>query len=445
MRPETQYADSHGLSIAYQVMGDGDIDVIVAPGMISHVELHHDFPGYTHFLRRMSEFARVITFDKRGQGLSDALYGTPTLEERMDDLLSVMDAAGSDRAAIFGFSEGGPLAFLTAATHPDRVSRIATFGAYAKACGSDTYPHMLTAEERRHNLTHWLDDWGRGGGNALSILCPELADDPVMRRLYSRIERYSSTPSAMRRYFEVNFGIDVTDILSAVRVPCLIMHREDDLQVPPSAGHHLVGTLPDARYVDCGSGGHLYWVGDVETALSELRNFLAGGGQGTGSSDRVLATLLFTDIVGSTAMLGRLGDAVWKDIVDRHDQICAETVALNRGRLIKHTGDGILATFDGPGRGVDCAQHLVERLSSLGISIRAGLHTGEIDLRGDDVAGANVHIAARIMDLAEANQVLVSRTVADLMTGTRSVTFAPAGTHTLKGVDKPVEIVAAGR
>jgi class 3 adenylate cyclase/predicted alpha/beta hydrolase len=441
--PVTRYADSHGLSIAYQVMGAGAFDIVIAPGMISHVELYHDFPGYTRYLRRLGEFARVITFDKRGQGLSEALHGTPSLEERMDDLLAVMDAAESDRAAIFGYSEGGPLAFLTAATHPGRVSHIVTFGSYAKACASDDYPHMFSKERRRANMWNWLDDWGQGGGRALSVLSPELADDDAMKNMFARIERYSSTPSAMRRYFEVNFRIDVLDVLPAVRAPCLVLHRADDNQVPASASRHLADTLVNAEYFDCGAGGHHYWAGDIEPSLSRIRAFLTGSAPATAAaSQRVLATVLFTDIVGSTEMLERLGDGVWRDLLDRHDQTCSEHLALYRGRLVKHTGDGMMATFDGPGRAVECAAQLVKKLAALGLRIRAGLHTGEIEIRGDDIGGASVHLAARIMDRAGPGQVLASRTVADLMIGNLDVAFETTGRHRLKGLAQDVEILA---
>ena len=385
--PQTRYADSHGLSIAYQTMGEGALDIVIAPGLISHVELYHDFPGYTRYLRRLTEFGRVITFDKRGQGLSDALHGTPTLEERMDDLLAVMDAAGSEKAAIFGFSEGG--------------------------------------------------------GRALSILSPELADDDAMKKMFARIERYASTPSAMRKYFEVNFGIDVLDILPAVRTPSLILHREDDRQVPVQAGRHLASTLQDAVYQDAGTGGHHYWIGEIEPSLSCIRAFLTGDAPQPVLSDRVLATVLMTDIVGSTEMVERLGDDVWRDMLDRHDRAVADLVALYRGRVVKFTGDGLLAVFDGPGRAVECAAQLVKKLESLGLPVRAGLHTGEIELRGDDIGGSSVHLAARIMSLSDAGEVKVSKTVADLMIGNLDVTFETAGLHRLKGFSSEMEILRA--
>ncbi|MGI9373967.1 MAG: alpha/beta fold hydrolase, partial [Hyphomicrobiales bacterium] len=321
---ETRYAESHGLSIAYQLLGEGDLDLIIAPGLISHVELYHDFPGYTRYLRRLGEFARVIVFDKRGQGLSDAMHGTPTLEERMDDLVAVLDAVKSERAAIFGFSEGAALAFLVAATYPHRVSHLITFGGYAKACASENYPNMFTEEVRRKNLTAWVDDWGRAGGIALSTLAPELANEEIMRRMFARIERYSSAPSAMRRYFELNFQIDVLDVIPAVRTPTLLLHREDDNQAPAAASKQLEEILNDARYEDCGKGGHLYWVGDTEVQIGLIKQFLTGQRVKDVNPDRALATILFTDIVGSTDLIEKLGDGVWRGLIDRHDAISQE-------------------------------------------------------------------------------------------------------------------------
>jgi pimeloyl-ACP methyl ester carboxylesterase len=433
-RIQTQYVVSHGLSIAYQVMGDGDVDLIIAHGLISHVEMHHDFPGYTRFLRRLAEFARVIVFDKRGQGLSDAIEGVPSLEERADDMLAVLDACDSKKAALFGFSEGGPMAFLLAATHPSRVSSVIAFGAYGKSCKSPEYPQMLDIEHRRENLLKWLDDWGRGGGVALSVLAPEFAKDEAMRQVYARIERYASTPTAMARYFEVNFRIDVLDILSAVRVPALVLHRHDDNQVPIEAGRRLAEMLPDSRFVDVGTGGHLFWVGDTEKSISEIRAFITGDTRASKSDNRMLATIIFTDIVGSTEKLNQQGDDIWQDTLDRHEFISKEQVALYDGEFVKSTGDGIIATFTRPSRAVECAVQLGNRLNEIGLPVRIGVHTGEIEKRGDDIGGTGVHIAARIESIAVANEVLVSRTVTDLMTGNLNFCFGSKGYHILKGV-----------
>ncbi len=430
--PETQYADSDGLSIAYQVMGDGPIDIIMAPGLFSHVELYHEFPEYTEYLRKLSNFARIITFDKRGQGLSDRMEGTPTLEERTDDLRAVMKAVGSERAAIFGISEGGSMALLFAASHPEMVTHVITFGAYAKSCSAPDYPHMPPLEQRREKVAAWIENWGKG--DPLPILLPRLADSDAARRLFGRIERASSTPNAMRRYFDMNLAIDVRDILPAVRVPTLVMHHEGDRQVPLSAAQHLAAAVPGARFVNCGPGGHYPWSGDIDRDVAEIRGFLTGTKAGTRSEDRVLATILFTDIVESTRTMSDLGDAAWRALLDRHDAVATDLIELHRGRLVKSTGDGLLATFDAPGRAVQCACAFAAKAVNLGIQIRAGLHTGEIEIRDDDIGGAAVHAAARIEQAAPPGAVLVSRTVVDLMVGNDAVQFEELGSHQLRGL-----------
>lgn len=430
--PDTQYAECDGLSIAYQVMGDGPIDIIMAPGIFSHVELFHEFPEYNEFLRKLSGFARVITFDKRGQGLSDRIVGSATLEERTDDLRAVMKAVGSARAAVFGISEGGALALLFAASHPDEVTHVITFGAYAKACAAPDYPHMATMEERRKKIAAWIDNWGKG--DPLPIMMPKLADSEAARRLFGRIERASSTPNAMRHYFEMNLAIDIRDVLPAVRVPTLAIHHEGDMQVPMSASLHLSEAVPGARFVDCGPGGHYAWSADIDRVIGEIRGFLQGTTARPRGEDRVLATILFTDIVESTRTQSELGDAAWRALLDRHDAEAADLIELHRGRLVKSTGDGLLATFDGPGRAVQCARAYTEKASDLGIEVRAGLHTGEIEIRDDDIGGAAVHAAARIEEAAPPGEVLVSRTVVDLMVGNDAVRFEELGGQALKGL-----------
>lgn len=441
--PETRYADCNGYNIAYQVTGEGPQDIIIAPGMISHVELLHDFPGYTRYIRRLGEFGRVITFDKRGQGLSDALDGVPSLEERVQDMCAVLDACGSKRVAVYGFSEGAPMAFLLAATYPDRVSHIVVFGGYAKATAAPDYPHMFEAEIRRRNLGKWLADWGKGGGVALSILAPALSENAPLKSTFARIERYVSTPNAMRRYFEINFRLDARAVLSLVQCPTLVLHRKDDNQVPYSAGQHLAEVLALGEFEDAGEGGHLFWAGDTEHQLSRVREFLTGEKLGETSSNRCLATVLFTDLVGSTKLLQELGDGVWRDLLDRHDSMAAEILSLHGGRLLRSTGDGVLATFDGPGRAVESALRFRDRLSEIGLSIRAGIHTGEVELRDGGVDGASVHIAARIEALADSDTVFVSRTVTDLMVGNSDVAFESKGTFPLKGVSGSWELFQA--
>jgi len=430
--PETEYADCDGFSIAYQVMGDGPIDIVVAPGLISHVELYHEIPPYTEFLQKLTTFSRVIAFDKRGQGLSDRFEGTPTLEERTDDLLAVMGAAGSERAAVFGISEGGAMALILAASRPDKISHVITFGSYAKSCAGHDYPHMPPLEVRREKIAAWIDNWGKG--LPLPVMIPELASSDAARRVYGRLERAASTPNAMRRYFDMNLAIDIRDVLSAVRVPTLVMHHENDMQVPFAASEHLAAEVPGARLVNCGPGGHLSCSGDIDATIAEIRGFLAGTEASPQGADRVLATILMTDIVESTRTMSSLGDSAWRALLDRHDAVAAELIELFRGRMVKSTGDGLLATFDGPGRAVQCACTISERVADLGLTIRAGLHTGEVEIRGDDIAGTAVHVAARIEQAAAPGQVVVSQTVADLTVGNSAVSYRSLGSHELKGL-----------
>ncbi len=430
--PDTQYAECDGLSIAYQVTGDGPIDIIMVPGLFSHVELYHEFPEYTEFLGKLSSFARVIAFDKRGQGLSDRIVGTPTFEERTDDLRAVMKAVGSKRAAVFGISEGGAMALLCAASHPDEITHVITFGAYAKACAAPDYPHMPTLEERREKIAAWIKNWGKG--DPLPVMMPGLANSDAARRLFGRIERASSTPNAMRGYFDMNLAIDIRDILPAVRVPTMVMHHAGDRQVSPSAGRHLAEAVPGARFVDCGPGGHYAWSNDIDRVIGEIHGFLQGTTARPRGEDRVLATILFTDIADSTRTLSEIGDAAWRALLDRHDAEAADLIELHRGRLVKSTGDGLLATFDGPGRAVQCARAYVDKVVARGIEIRAGLHTGEVEIRDDDIGGAAVHAAARIEEAAAPGEVLVSRTVVDLMVGNDAVRFEELGSQVLKGL-----------
>ncbi len=429
---ETKYADCDGLSIAYQVMGKGPIDIIMVPGSISHVELFHEFPQYTDFFRTLSTFARVITFDKRGQGLSDHFAGTPTFEERTDDLLTVMKAAGSERAIIFGISEGAAMALLFAASHPEKVSHVITFGAYAKSCAACDYPHMPSYEEQRKGIDAWIENWGKG--SRLGVLVPKLADSEAARRLLGRIERACRTPSAMRRYSDMNLATDIRDVLPAVRVPTLVMHHEDDRVVPFPNSQYLASAIPGARLVNCGSGGHYFWSADIDNVIAEVRAFVSGTRAMPQGAERVLATVLFTDIVESSRAMSDLGDAAWRTILDRHDAEAADLIELHRGRYVKSTGDGLLATFDGPGRAVQCACTFADKAVNIGIRIRAGLHTGEIELRGDDISGAAVHAAARIEETAGPGEVVVSRTVADLMVGNDAVRFEELGSQVLKGL-----------
>jgi class 3 adenylate cyclase len=430
--PETLYADCNGSSIAYQVMGEGPPDIIKIPGIFSHVELYHEFPQYTEFFRKLSAFSRVIAYDKLGQGLSDRISSTPSFEERTDDLVAVMDATGSERAVLFGISEGSAMALLFAAIYPDRVSHVITFGGYAKSCAGPNFPHMPSYEERSEKIENWIANWGKG--DALRVLAPRIAESDAARRLFGRIERSSCSPSAMRRYFDLNLAIDIRDILPTVQVPTLVMHHEGDGQVPFSNSEYLVSTINGAKLANCGPGGHYCWSANIDGVISDIRAFLSLSDAAPQRAERVLATVLFTDIVDSTRTMSKLGDGAWREVLDRHDAEAADLVELHRGKMVKSTGDGILASFDSPGRAVQCARALVSKAQALDLHIRAGLHTGEIELRGADISGTAVHAAARIEETAGSDEVIISRTMVDLMAGNDAINLESIGKRDLKGL-----------
>jgi len=429
--PATRYALSGDVSIAYQVMGEAPIDLVMVPGIASHVEFFHETPGYTAFLRRLSEFARVITFDKRGQGLSDRVIA-PSLEERMDDVRAVMDAVGSKRAVVMGFSEGSAMSALFAATYPERTSKLLLFGGFALSTMASDFE--AKAAER-------LKGWGTG--EILKQAWPSLIAKPQGIEVMAKIERLTASPGAIKALTLLNAQIDVRPILPTIRVPTLVMHRTGDLQVPIAAGRALASQIPDAKFVEYPGEDHVYWSGDVEAFLGDIEEFVTGSrDRSSAEIERVLATVLFTDIVDSTRSAAAMGDHAWRRLLDNHDAIARQTVDKFRGNLIKTTGDGILATFDGPGRAVRCALAFSAAAGQIGLPLRAGLHTGEIELRDRDVGGIAIHAAARVMAQAQASEVLVSRVVTDLVAGA-GLKFAERGSHELKGIPGKWDLFAA--
>jgi pimeloyl-ACP methyl ester carboxylesterase len=433
--PETHYAQSGDVSIAYQVMDDGPIDLILVPGFFSHVEFAHELPGFTAFLRRLASFARVVTFDKRGQGLSDRMSGAPSLEVRMDDVRAVMDAIGSKRAALVGFSEGGCMSVLFAATFPERVSHLVLIGCFSRS--ADRFSHDAWEARLEHIVKHW------GAGELIKRAAPSEAGKPAAVAQFGKFERLASSPGAVRTILQLNRQIDVTAVLPTLQVPTLVLHSKADLQVPVELGRKLAAAIPRVKYIEYPTGDHGFWVGDTETMLGDIEEFVTGHrDHGAAELGRVLATVLFTDIIDSTRSAAVMGDQRWLGLLVDHDQLAQQMVGRHRGNLVKSTGDGIVATFDGPGRAVRCALAFGSAAKQIGLPVRAGLHTGEIEIRGRDIGGIAVHAAARVMSHSGADEVLVSRVVTDLVAGA-GLKFAERGSFELKGLPGKWDLFAA--
>lgn len=429
MEAATRYANSGGVSIAYQVNGEGPLDLVFVPGFVSHVELLWDEPVVARFLRRLASFSRLIVFDKRGQGLSDRPADPPTLEDSMGDLRAVMEAAGCDRPAIFGISEGGPMSILFAATFPDRISSLVLYGTYARMVQAPGFPCGIPNDA----LDRWGEMMGRewGGPVGVPLWAPSGDGDPEFERWWARLLRQGTSPAGAIALMELYREIDVRAILPTIRVPTLILHREDDRVVPVRQGRYLAEQIPGARYVELSGDDHLAMVGDQDALIDEVEEFLVGSRRAH-EPERALTTVLFTDIVGSTERAAELGDRRWRDLLERHDAMVRQQLDIHRGREVKTMGDGFLATFDGPARAIRCACAIRDELWGIGVEVRAGIHTGEVELIGDDVSGMAVNIGARIGALADRGEVRVSSTVKELVVGS-GLEFAERGEHTLKG------------
>ena len=442
MAPETRYARNGELSIAYQVVGDGPMDLLLVPGFISHVDLWWTDPRCETFLRRLSSFSRLILFDKPGTGLSDPVTELRTMEERMEDAHAVLDAAGSERAAVLGLSEGGPMSCVFAATYPERVAALILYGSFSRALPSEDYLPELVPEvlpRRMAEIQAMEDHWGEG--HVVDLFAPSIADDPVERRFWALFERAAASPGMIRAINRANLVVDVRDVLPAIRVPTLVAHRRDEF-VSIEHARYAAAHIEGARLVELDGDDHAPWVGDADALLAEIEEFLTGAREAE-RPDRALLTVLFTDIVDSTATAARLGDARWRALIDRHDVELRRQVNRFRGRPIKSTGDGFLATFDGPARAIRCAQAVREELGALGLQVRAGIHSGECEVRGDDVGGIAVHLAARVSARAGAGQIFVSSTVKDLVVGSE-LAFADRGVAELKGIPGEWRLFAVG-
>jgi len=431
MEFETRYAKSGELRIAYQVHGDGPIDLVFAPGYLSHLEQNQWWPAYAAFFERLATFSRLIVFDRRGTGLSDRILSLGSFEELMDDIGVVLDAVGSERAALFGGAEGGPMCALFAATFPERTTALVLGASYARRTWAPDYPWGLDEATQQHILDGYEERWGRIGFGSRS-LAPSLADDERFQAWNAQAQRFSGTPASAREWFRITMEIDVRDVLPAIRVPTLVIHRTGDRVIPVEAGRYLAEHIPDAKLAELPGDDHFPFVGDVDSILDEVEEFLTGSRRAR-EPDRVLATVLFTDIVGSTELAAELGDRRWTELLVEHHRLVRAELDRHRGKVIRIEGDGTLSTFDGPARAVNCATAIQRALAPVGVEIRAGLHTGEIELAPTGVEGIAVHIGARVASLAAPGEVLASSTVKDLVVGS-GIAFADRGRHELKGV-----------
>jgi class 3 adenylate cyclase len=430
--PETRYARSGDVHIAYQVFGEGDLDLVLVPGYVTHVELVWEHEPAARFLEGLASFARVITFDRRGSGLSDPVAEAPTLEQRMDDVRAVMDAADSERAALVGISEGVPMSILFAATYPRRVQALVCSGGMARSTYADDYPWALPADALLESGVELIvPNWG--DGSLVEVAAPSQADNPESRAFFARMQRATASPGMMTALAQMFLDLDVRDVVPSVHIPTLVLHRVRDRLVNVGNGRWLAEHMPNARLVELEGDDHVPWYERPDEWLGEVQEFLTGA-RAVPEPDRVLATVLFTDIVASTRTAAELGDKRWREVLDAHAHVVRDALSRFDGREVKSTGDGFLATFDGPARAIHCARAVLESSEPLGIRVRAGLHAGECEVMGDDIGGMAVHIAARVSALAGPGEVLVSRTVKDLVVGS-DIRFSDRGEHTLKGID----------
>jgi class 3 adenylate cyclase/pimeloyl-ACP methyl ester carboxylesterase len=440
VRPQTRYALSGDISIAYQVLGAGPFDLVYSHGWVSHLDMQWDEPHLAAFLSRLASFSRLIIFDKRGTGLSDrvAINELPTLEQRMDDLRAVMDAAGSEKASLLGVSESGAMCLLFAATYPERVRSVLTFGSYAKRIRSADYPWAPTREEREAAYREIPETWGTTKG--LEAVFPSMIGDPAFEEWLGAYFRASASPAAAVALLRMNSEADIRAVLPSVRVPALIMNRIEDGDVRIEEARYIASKIPGAKLEVFPGVDHVPWVGHTDDILGEIEEFLTGS-RTAHTGDRVLATILSTDIAGSTELVTRLGDRKWRDLLERHNTLVRRELQRYRGREIDTAGDGFFAAFDGPARAIRCAKAVVEGTAGLGVEVRAGLHTGECEVLGDKLTGIAVHTAARVAATASPGEVLVSATVRDLVAGS-GITFAERGEHALKGLPDRLRLFA---
>jgi pimeloyl-ACP methyl ester carboxylesterase len=425
---DIHYADSGSLSIAWTTVGDGPRDLVVIPGFVSHLEVLWEHDLGARFLERLCSFARVIVYDKRDQGLSDRTGRPPTLEQSMDDLHAVLDAAGSRRASLVGVSEGGPMALLFAATYPERTSRLVVAGSWAWIMRGPDHPSGVPREILEAFFGVIRSEWA--SERVLRPFAPSADRDAL--DWGRRLLRSGSSPAGAASLLELYLDIDVREVLPTIQVPTLVVHRSGDRISPVAQGRYIAEHIPGARFVELPGDNHIPFFGPQDDLLDEIEEHVTGS-RSQREPDRVLATVLFTDICSSTALAAQMGDARWRGVLSEHDRLVRREVERRRGRLIKSTGDGALATFDGPARAIEGAAAIRDAVAELGLDVRAGLHTGECELIGDDVGGIAVHIGARVAATAGPGEIRVSRTVVDLVAGS-GLRFDDRGEHELKGV-----------
>jgi class 3 adenylate cyclase len=438
--PETRYARAGDVHIAYQVVGDGPIDLVYVPPQLQQVEHLWGEPRVAGFFERIARFSRLILLDRRGTGLSDPIASTTTLEDQMEDVTAVLDAVGSEQAALFAQSEGAAMAALYAATHPERTRALILYAGMARVTGAPGYEWPGTAEERERRIADIFARWGTG--ERLALIAPSMAGDEPLRRWFARLERLAASPGSLRLLIDIAGESDVRDVLPSIAAPTLVLHRRDDPVIDVRHSRYLADHIPGARYVELEGSDNLLVVGDSDRILAEVERFLTGT-HTPPEPDRVLATVMFTDIVGSTETAARIGDRAWRELLARHDELSRAQLARFRGRAVKSLGDGFLATFDGPARAIRCAADHAESVAPLGLEVRAGLHTGELEVMDGDLGGLAVHIAARVMDRAAPCEVLVSSTVKDLVVGS-GIDFEERGAHELRGVPGEWQLYSVG-
>lgn len=440
-RPETRYVNSGGVHLAYQVIGDGPIDLLVVTEALSHCELRWEEPSLARSLRQLASFSRLIMFDKRGTGLSDPVPAAalPTLEQRLEDLEAVLDAVGSRRTAVMGASEGGAESMMFAATRPERVSSLVLYAAWPRFFAGDGYAIGPQPESGTALVQSVLDHWGKG--DLLALMAPSIRDDPRVRAWSGQFERFSASPGTAAALMSLALENDVRGLLSSIRVPTLVIHRTDDVFAPVEHGRYLASHIPDAKYVELPGFDHPHFFGDCDAVIAPVQEFLTGTPV-TADGERVLATVLFTDVVGSTRRAAAMGDRRWRDLLEAHNNVVRRQLRAHDGTEIDTAGDGFLATFSGPGKAVRCALAIRDAVVPLGLQIRAGVHTGEVQPRADGIGGIAVHIGARVGAHAGAGEVVVSRTVKDLVAGA-GLHFEYIGEHELNGVPERWQLYRA--